>query len=89
VRVAGVAGEDVGEDGFELHRHAERFQLAVAALGVPMQFEAVLADILARDARDSHRATAPLRQAEDAVLLDTGGLSVEEAIARAIEAVER
>jgi cytidylate kinase len=68
---------------------AERRHRELEALGVPMQFEAVLADILARDARDSHRATAPLRQAEDAVLLDTGGLSVEEAIARAIEAVER
>jgi cytidylate kinase len=68
---------------------AERRHRELEALGVPMQFEAVLADILARDSRDSHRATAPLRQAEDAVLLDTGGLSVEEAIARAIEAVKR
>jgi cytidylate kinase len=68
---------------------AERRHRELEALGVPMQFEAVLADILARDARDSHRATAPLRQAEDAVLLDTGGLSVDEAIARAIEAVEQ
>jgi cytidylate kinase len=68
---------------------AERRHRELEALGVPMQFEAVLADILARDSRDSHRATAPLRQAEDAVLLDTGGLSVEEAVARAIGAVER
>jgi cytidylate kinase len=68
---------------------AERRHRELEALGAPMHFEAVLTDILARDARDSHRATAPLRQAEDAVLLDTGGLSVEEAIARAIEAVER
>jgi cytidylate kinase len=68
---------------------AERRHRELEALGVPMQFEAVLADILARDSRDSHRATAPLRQAEDAVLLDTGGLWVVEAIARAIEAVKR
>lgn len=43
-------------------------------------FEAVLADIEARDYQDSHRAVAPLRQAEDAELLDTSHLTLEESI---------
>jgi CMP/dCMP kinase len=52
-------------------------------------YDLVLADILARDERDSRRASAPLRQAEDAELIDTSALSIEAAIARAIAAVER
>jgi len=52
--------------------------------GMPAHFEDVLADIRARDERDAHRSVAPLRQAPDAILLDTSGLSVEEAVALAI-----
>ena len=48
----------------------------------------VLADLRERDARDSARATAPLRPAEDAIMLDTTLMSIEEAIAAAIAAVE-
>ncbi len=47
----------------------------------------VLADLRARDARDSARAAAPLRPAEDAQVLDTSELSIEEAVARAAAAV--
>jgi cytidylate kinase len=48
----------------------------------------VLSDILSRDERDSARAAAPLVQAEDAVLLDTSAMGVEEAVAAAIALVE-
>lgn len=48
----------------------------------------VLADIHARDERDSTRAAAPLRQAPDAILLDTTELDVEAAIAEALRLVE-
>ena len=51
-------------------------------------FEAILADVLARDARDSGRAIAPLRQAEDADLLDTSDLTIGAAVQRAISLVE-
>ena len=50
---------------------------------------AVLADILARDERDRSRATAPLVQAADAVLLDTTTLGIEEAFREALAIVER
>ena len=46
--------------------------------GQTPQFETVLADIQQRDYQDSHRAAAPLKQAEDAVLLDTSELDFEQ-----------
>jgi cytidylate kinase len=49
---------------------------------------AVLADLKARDARDAGRDAAPMRPADDACILDTSRLSIEEAAARAIEVVE-
>jgi cytidylate kinase len=52
---------------------------------MPAHREEVLRDIQARDERDSGRSTAPLRQADDAMLLDTSDLTVEQAVARAIE----
>ncbi|MEO5612795.1 MAG: (d)CMP kinase [Sphingomicrobium sp.] len=57
--------------------------------GLPAHYEDVLTDIRARDARDSNRAAAPLRQADDADLLDTTKLDVEAAIAAAIRLVEQ
>lgn len=49
--------------------------------------EDVLADLKARDQRDSARATAPMRAAQDAHLLDTSDLSIEEAFAAALALV--
>ena len=49
----------------------------------------VLADIRKRDERDSLRSTSPLKQADDAVLLDTTNLDVEGSVAAAIAIVER
>lgn len=46
--------------------------------GQQAEFETVLKDLVQRDYNDSHRASAPLRQAEDAILLDTTGNSLEE-----------
>jgi CMP/dCMP kinase len=61
-------------------RHAE-----LAASGVTLA--AVLADIAARDARDSGRAAAPLLRAADAILLDTSDLAIDAAVAQAIRHV--
>jgi cytidylate kinase len=57
-------------------------------LGRHAHYEDVLADIRARDERDSHRAAAPLLRAADAVLLDTSEMDAEAAVAAAIAAVE-
>jgi cytidylate kinase len=67
---------------------AERRMKELRARGVSVHYEEVLADIRARDERDSTRAVAPLKQAEDALLLDTSELAVEQAIAEAVRLVE-
>ena len=62
----------------------ERAKRRVAQLeekGVHSDFAEVLADIKYRDKQDTERAVAPLRQAEDAILLDTTDLNFEESFA--------
>ena len=68
-------------------RRAERRFAELRGKGMDVSLETVIADVKARDARDSSRATAPLVAAEDAVLLDTSDLSIEEAVAQAIALV--
>jgi CMP/dCMP kinase len=51
-------------------------------------YDAILADIKERDARDAGRDAAPLRRAEDAILLDTSNLSIAAAVQQAIALVE-
>lgn len=48
----------------------------------------VLADVVARDRRDSERSEAPLRTAPDALLLDTSDLSIDAAVSRAVAVIE-
>lgn len=55
--------------------------------GQPADLEAVTADVKARDARDMERAEAPLKPAQDAVLIDTSDKTIDEAVAAAIDAV--
>ncbi len=50
--------------------------------GDPATYEEVLSDMIKRDYDDSHRASAPLKQAEDAVLVDTSGETLEQSVAR-------
>lgn len=64
-------------------RHAE-----LQAHGSTLSFDKVLADIRARDARDTGRDAAPLVMAADAMLLDTSFLSIEASVQRAIALVE-
>ena len=59
------------------------------ATGHDVTLAEVAADLAARDRRDSARATAPLTPAKDALLLDTSELSIEQAVAMAMEAVGR
>ncbi len=64
-------------------RHAE-----MIARGDDAIFVDILADTKARDERDSNRIDAPLKPAEDAVLLDTGDLTIGDAVQAAIALVE-
>jgi CMP/dCMP kinase len=67
---------------------ARRRSRELAAKGIEMSEEAVLAAIRERDRRDSERAVAPLRAAPDAVLLDTTDLDIEAAFRAALSIVE-
>ena len=68
---------------------AARRQKELAGRGEPAPFDGILADIRRRDARDSGRSDAPLKAAEDAFILDTSALTIDEALAAAIAIVER
>lgn len=57
---------------------AQRRLAELAAKGEAADYEKVLADIIRRDEQDTHRAAAPLRQAGDAVLVDTTHLDFEQ-----------
>ncbi|CAN5164332.1 (d)CMP kinase [soil metagenome] len=67
---------------------AERRFAELTGRGVHVVLDHVLADIEARDARDSGRSVAPLRQAPDADLLDTTNLTIADAVRQAISLVE-
>ncbi|MBW4024594.1 MAG: (d)CMP kinase [Proteobacteria bacterium] len=69
-------------------RAARRHRELEARGGAVPPLDVVLAEMAARDEADRNRATAPLRPAEDAILLDTSALTSDEALARA-EAIIR
>lgn len=60
----------------------------LSAKGENVSLEGIAADIAARDERDMNRSSAPLKQAEDADLLDTSDLSIGAAVQRAIALVD-
>ncbi|MEO6199275.1 MAG: d(CMP) kinase [Sphingomicrobium sp.] len=63
---------------------ARRRLAEYAERGMAAEFDEVLADIKARDARDTERRAAPLTQAGDAIALDTSEMDRDQAIAEAI-----
>lgn len=72
----------------EAEERAKRRLLQLRSKGVEGDFDTILRDIEARDYQDAHRAYAPLKQAEDAVLIDTTHMTVEEAAAKIVKLVE-
>ncbi|MDR0886269.1 MAG: (d)CMP kinase [Clostridiales Family XIII bacterium] len=56
---------------------ARRRVLEQQEKGMTQRYEEVLEDIQTRDYNDSHRALNPLRQADDAILIDTDGLTID------------
>ena len=68
---------------------AERRLRELVAAGFVTDYDTVLAEVEARDARDMGRAEAPLRPAADAVMLDTSTMTIGAALAQAIGIVER
>jgi CMP/dCMP kinase len=68
---------------------AERRFREMQSHGIDVDFATTLADIRVRDQRDTGRANAPLRPADDAILIDTSALSVELAVHAAIAEVDK
>ncbi len=60
---------------------AKRRHLELDEKGQKVEFETVLRDIISRDDRDSSRAVAPLKPADDAIVIDTTGNTLEESVA--------
>ncbi len=66
---------------------AQRRYQELKAQGQPVDYESILSQVLERDRKDTTRSAAPLRQAEDAIRLDTTGLSQEESLARLLKLI--
>ena len=56
--------------------------------GMDVKYDDVLADMKERDYNDSHRAIAPLKPADDAILLDTSGFELEKSVALIIRTIK-
>lgn len=67
---------------------AQRRYLELQKKDPSIHFEDVLADLIKRDHDDSTRAIAPLRPAEDAILVDTTGCTLEQAVQRMLDVVK-
>lgn len=67
---------------------AKRRMKEQEAKGIKESYEMVLNDIKVRDYKDSHREISPLRQAKDAVLVDTTSLTIDEVVDKIIEIVK-
>lgn len=62
---------------------AQRRRSELLERGQPTDYETVLADVRARDARDAERAVAPMQAASDAIVIDTSDMTISEAVAAA------
>lgn len=72
----------------DVEERARRREKELIERGTPQPFEDILRDMKQRDYDDSHRAVAPLRRAEDAVLLDTTGFDFWESEQALLKIVE-
>ena len=70
-------------------RRAERRYAQLRSKGISANIDSLRADLEKRDARDQNRSVAPLRPAEDALLLDNSALSVDDSVELVLEAWER
>jgi CMP/dCMP kinase len=66
---------------------AERRYKQLIAKGIDVNIGDLLADIKARDERDSSRSVAPLRPADDAVILDTSGVSIQQVLDKVLKLI--
>ncbi|MEC8663883.1 MAG: (d)CMP kinase [Pseudomonadota bacterium] len=70
-----------------LEIRAQRRFKELQSKGISVTYDAVLADMLERDKRDSSRATAPMKPADDAIVLDTSTMSADDVFDKVRSAV--
>lgn len=66
---------------------AERRLKELQSRGIESTYEAVLIDLRERDARDKSRSTAPMKAADDAIVLDTSGLDANQVLKKALDVI--
>ncbi|MBN2829152.1 MAG: (d)CMP kinase [Candidatus Cloacimonetes bacterium] len=72
----------------DVDTRAERRVAELKAKGIEADFEEVKKDLIWRDKNDSTRALAPLRKADDAIEIDTTGLTIEEQVNKIREIIK-
>src|SRR5690606_24249986 len=72
-----------------VEQRARRRHEELAARGEQVDFEEVLADQIRRDRRDTERALAPLRPAEDAIVVDSTGRGIDDVVGEIVEIVRQ
>ena len=66
-------------------QRAERRHKQLISKGIAARLDDLLADLQARDARDSNRSHAPLKPAEDALMLDNSSLDIESSVQQVLD----
>lgn len=72
-----------------VEERANRRYLENQKKGIETNFERLKEEIIARDAYDSNRKESPLKQAEDAICVDTTGLSITEVVNKCVELINK
>jgi cytidylate kinase len=73
----------------DIHERARRRKKEMEAKGEVVSLEELTEEMLERDRKDSTRKHSPLKKAEDAVEIDTTGISIEEQVNRIVEIVNK
>ena len=73
----------------DIHERARRRKKEMEAKGEAVSLDKLTEEILERDRKDSTRKHSPLKKAEDAVEIDTTGISIEEQVSRIVEIVNK
>ena len=76
-----VIAPDSSSNEYEIHQ-------TLKEKGIDVNYKELLEEIIQRDYNDSHRAIAPLKQADDAILCDTSELTLEESIELIINTIK-
>ena len=95
-----LEGRDIGTVVFPYADHkffidaspeirAERRYLQLREQDVDADFKEILSALVERDHQDKNRSIAPLRAAEDAIIVDTGNMNIDEVMQHLLESVDR